>query len=319
MNGISNCAILAIRDEAGLRLSTWNSQPPWTVVRAVAGGRAVWRSAIAGLESCGTVFRMSILLVEHRDSIALVRLNRPDKRNAISFQLLRELDETARQLRRDHRLRAVILCGAGESFSSGIDLSDLAEPRHRLWAAWQLIKPGRSLFQQAFLTWQEMPVPVLAAVHGHCFGAGLQLALAADIRFAAPDCQLSIMESRWGLVPDMGLTRSLRGVVHADVARELTYTARIVRGDEAQPLGLVTHVTPDPLAAAMALAQEIAQRSPDAVLAAKRVLDAMQHQPRRALRLEKLWQLRLLRGRNAAVARKRATDPETPFAPREYD
>jgi enoyl-CoA hydratase/carnithine racemase len=262
---------------------------------------------------------MSILQIERQGGVAVVRLNRPDKRNAISFQLLRELHAAARTLRRDRTLRAVVLCGAGESFSSGIDLADLAEPRHRLWAAWQLIKPGRSLFQQAFLIWQEMPVPVLAALHGHCFGAGLQLALAADIRFATADCQLCIMEARWGLVPDMGLSRSLRGLLRADVAKELTFTARIVRGSEAQPLGLVTHVADDPLAAALALAEEIATRSPDAVLAAKRVLDAMQHRPRRALRLEKIWQLRLLRGRNAALARKRAAAPETAFLPREYD
>lgn len=260
---------------------------------------------------------MTILEIERRGATALVRLNRPDKRNAISFALLRELLAAAKVLRRDRTLRAVILCGAGDSFSSGIDLADLnAAPR--LWAAWQLLKPGRNLFQQAFLCWQELPVPVIAALHGHCFGAGLQLAAAADIRIATPDCQLSIMESRWGLVPDMGLTRSLRGLLQPDVAKELTFTARIVRGDSAQALGLVTHVDADPLAAALALADEIATRSPDAVLAAKRVLDAMQHRPNRALRLERFWQLRLLRGRNGAIARRRAQMPETPFLPREY-
>lgn len=261
---------------------------------------------------------MSTLDIERRGDIAILRLNRPDKRNAISFQMLRDLVAAARTLRRDRALRAVVLCGAGEAFSSGIDLGDLAGA-NRLWAAWQLLKPGRNLFQQAFLTWQEMPVPVIAAVHGYCFGAGMQLALAADIRFSTPDCQLSIMEARWGLVPDMGLTRSLRGLLRPDVARELTYTARVVTGDEAQKLGLVTHVADDPLAAALTLAEEIATRSPDAVLAAKRVLDAMVHRPARALRAEKIWQLRLLRGRNAAVARKRAKAPETPYVPREYD
>jgi enoyl-CoA hydratase/carnithine racemase len=262
---------------------------------------------------------MSVLDVERIGATARVRLDRPDKRNAISFALLRELDAAARTLRRDRTLRAVVLCGAGESFSSGIDLADVADPKHRWWAIWQLLKPGRSLFQQAFLAWQELPVPVLAAIHGHCYGAGLQLALAADIRFATADCELSIMEARWGLVPDMGLTRTLRGLVRADVAKELTYTARVVRGDAAHALGLVTHVADDPLAAAHALADEIAARSPDAVLAAKRVLGAMHDRPQRALRLEKTWQLRLLRGHNAAIARKRAKAPETPFLPREYD
>lgn len=262
---------------------------------------------------------MSTLEIERRGDLAIVRLNRPEKRNAISFQMLGDLHAAARALRRDRNVRAVVLCGAGESFSAGIDLADLAEPRHRLWAAWQLIKPGRSLFQQAFLVWQELPVPVLVALHGHCFGAGLQLALAADIRFASAPCQLSVMEARWGLVPDMGLSRSLRGLVRADVAKELTFTARVIHASEAQALGLVTHIADDPLGAAITLAEEIATRSPDAVLAAKRVLDAMQHRPQRALRLEKFWQLRLLRGRNAALARKRATAAETAFVAREYD
>lgn len=262
---------------------------------------------------------MDTLQLERRGTVAVVRLDRPDRRNAISFRMLRELHETARQLRRDRTLRAVILCGAGESFSSGIDLADLADRRHRLWAAWQLLKPGRSLFQQAFLIWQQLPVPVLAAVHGHCFGAGLQLALSADIRFATADSQLSVMEARWGLVPDMGLSRSLAGLLRPDIARELLYTARIVPGIPAQALGLVTHVADDPLAAALALASEIETRSPDAVLAARRVIDAMLHRPRSALRVEKRWQLRLLRGRNATIARQRAKSPEMPFVPREYD
>jgi enoyl-CoA hydratase/carnithine racemase len=262
---------------------------------------------------------MNTLRIERLGDIAIVRLDRPDKRNAISFRMLRELHDTARELRGDRALRAVVLCGAGESFSSGIDLADLRDRRHRLWAAWQLLKPGRSLFQQAFLIWQELPVPVLAAMHGHCFGAGLQLALSADIRFATPDCQLSAMEARWGLVPDMGLSRSLDGLLRPDIAKELLFTARIVSGTQAQALGLVTHVADDPLTAALTLAGEIETCSPDAVLAGKRVIDAMLHQPRSALRLEKRWQLRLLRGRNAAIARQRAKVPETPFVPREYD
>lgn len=260
-----------------------------------------------------------LIQVESAGGIALVRLNRPDKRNAMSFALLRELLAAARALQRDRSLRGVILAGAGESFSAGIDLVDLGDPRHRLFAFWQLLKPGPSLFQQAFLAWRELPVPVIAALHGHCFGAGMQLALAADIRIATPGCELSIMEARWGLVPDMGLTQTLKGVVAADVARELVYSARVLSGEAAQRLGLVTHVADDPLQAARVLAGEFAARSPDALLAAKRVLDAMtQASPRRALRLEKLWQLKLLLGRNFAVARRRGKDGEARFEPRQY-
>lgn len=261
---------------------------------------------------------MSQLDIEYRDGVAVVRLNRPQKRNAMDFALLRELLACARRLRRDRGLRAVVLAGAGESFSAGIDLGELASPGNRWFAFWELLKPGQSLFQKAFLVWQSLPVPVIAAVHGHCFGAGLQLALAADIRIATPDCQLSIMESRWGLVPDMGLSRSLRGLVSADVAKELTFSARILSGADARALGLVTHVAEDPVEAALVLAAEFAARSPDALLAGKRVLHAMVHTPRRALRLEKWWQLKLLLGRNSTIARRRARAPELEYEPRQY-
>ena len=261
---------------------------------------------------------MSQLDIEYRDGIAVVRLNRPQKRNAMDFALLKELLACAKRLRRDRTLRAIVLAGAGESFSAGIDLDELARSGNRWFAFWELLKPGQSLFQKAFLVWQSLPVPVIAAVHGHCFGAGMQLALAADIRIATPDSQLSIMESRWGLAPDMGLTRSLRGLVAVDVARELTFSARIVTGADAQVLGLVTHVADDPVEAALVLAREFATRSPDAVLAGKRVLHAMVHAPGRALRLEKWWQLKLLLGRNSAIARRRAQSPELEYAPRQY-
>lgn len=263
---------------------------------------------------------MALIEVEHRAGIAVVRLNRPDKRNAMSFALLRELLAQARAIRGDRSVRAVVLAGAGESFSAGIDLDDLGDPKKRWFGVWELIKPGRSLFQQAFLAWQELPVPVVAAVHGHCFGAGMQFALAADVRIAAPDAQLSIMEARWGLVPDMGLTRTLRGVLRTDVAKDLVYSARIVGGEQAAALGLVTWVEASPFDAAFALAAEYAERSPDALLAAKRVLDAMTNgNAIRSLRTEKRWQLRLMRGRNFAIARKRAKSPELAFLPREFD
>jgi enoyl-CoA hydratase/carnithine racemase len=262
---------------------------------------------------------MSLVTVERREGIAIVLLDRPDKRNAMSFALLRELLAHARRLHRDRTLRAVILGGAGESFSAGIDLADLADRRHRWFALWELLKPGPSLFQQAFLAWRDLPVPVIAAVHGHCLGAGMQLAMAADVRIVSPSCQMSFMEAKWGLVPDMGLTRTLRGLVPADILRDLVFSARVVRGDEAHALGLATRVDASPRDAALALALEYAQRSPDALLAAKRVIRSMlEDSPGAALRAEKRWQLRLARGRNAAIARHRAKQPELDYAPREY-
>ncbi|MGL5402585.1 MAG: crotonase/enoyl-CoA hydratase family protein, partial [Acinetobacter sp.] len=191
-------------------------------------------------------------------------------------------------------------------------------PKNTAFAAWELIKPGQSLFQKAFLIWQNLPIPVIAAIEGFCFGAGMQLALAADIRIATPTTKMSIMESRWGLVPDLGLTRSLKGLIGVDLAKELTLTARIFDAEYAKEIGLVTHLDQDPLAKANVIAQEILQRSPDAIMAAKRVLDAMEHQPEKALRLEKLWQLKLLLGKNSSLARKKDKNPEIQFLPRQY-
>ena len=263
---------------------------------------------------------MSQLQIERRGTLALVRLNRPDKRNALSFSLLGELKRAARDLGADRSLRGVMLCGAGPAFCAGIDLGELGNPRNRLFAFWELIRPGRSLFQQAMLAWRELPVPVVAAIRGPCFGAGLQLALAADLRVAAPDAQLSVMEARWGLVPDMGLSTTLRGLLRADVVRELTFSARQVGADEACALGLVSRVAADPEQSALDWLGEFSRRSPDALLAAKRVLNAsIERSPARALAIEKRWQLRLLLGRNRpiAVQRERA-DAEREYAPRQY-
>lgn len=261
---------------------------------------------------------MALLRVEKQHGIATVSLNRPDKRNAMSFALLKELVATAKKIEKDRSIRCVILTGEAHVFSAGIDLSDLNNPKNMAFAAWELIKPGQSLFQKAFLIWQNLPIPVIAAIEGYCFGAGMQLALAADIRIATPNTKMSIMESRWGLVPDMGLTRSLKGLIGVDLAKELTLTARIFDAEYAKQIGLVTHLDNDPLAKARLIAEEILQRSPDAIMAAKRVLDAMEHQPEKALRLEKLWQLKLLLGKNSRLARKKDKNPEVEFLPRQY-
>ena len=261
---------------------------------------------------------MALLRVEKNNGIATVYLNRPEKRNAMSFALLKELVSTAEKLKKDRSLRCVILTGEANVFSAGIDLADLNNPKNRAYAAWELLKPGHSLFQKAFLIWQQLPVPVIAALEGFCFGAGMQLALAADIRIAHPKTQMSIMESRWGLVPDMGLTRSLKGVIGLDLAKELTLTARIFDAEYAKNIGLVTHLNEQPLLQAQQLAEELSQRSPDALAAAKQVLDAMEHRPNHSLRLEKMWQLKLLLGKNSQLARKKDKNPEVQFLPRQY-
>lgn len=261
---------------------------------------------------------MGLLRIEKENGIATVYLNRPDKRNAMSFKLLKALVETAKEIKKDRSIRCVILSGEANVFSAGIDLADLNDPKNKAYAAWELIKPGQSLFQKAFLVWQDLPIPVIAAIEGFCFGAGMQLALAADIRVAHPETQMSIMETRWGLVPDMGLTRTIKGIIGVDLAKELSLTARIFNGQYAKEIGLITHVNETPLQKAQEIAQEMIQRSPDALAAVKSVLDAMEHAPTKSLRLEKIWQLKLLLGKNSQIARKKDKNPEINFLPRQY-
>lgn len=252
--------------------------------------------------------------------IATLTLNRPDKRNAMSFALLRELLRVGEELKEQRDVRAVLLTGEGTSFSAGIDLNDLQSPKNSLTAMWELSRPGPNLFQRVFLVWRDLPVPVIAVIHGHCFGAGMQLALGADFRIATPDSQLAIMEARWGLVPDMAASVTLRGLIGLDMAKELTMTARIVNGIDAKHIGLISHVSDDPMGKALDLAAEICTRSPDAVVAAKRVLNAMvSESDAETLALEKKWQRRLLLGKNFRIAGKRAKQPELGYVERQFD
>ena len=209
------------------------------------------------------------LSVTQANGIAEVVLNRPDKLNAMDEAMFDALSATGRELARDERLRAVILRGAGRGFCAGIDTAVLASFASRIGAVRdEMVTPpageAANRFQHPCTVWADLPVPVIAVLHGPVFGAGLQLALGADIRLAGPDAQLSIMEAKWGLIPDMGLTRLLPGVMRADLALELMLTARVVAATEAAALGLVTRIADDPLDAARALARTIAARNPAA-------------------------------------------------------
>lgn len=212
--------------------------------------------------------------IEIADHVATVTLERPDKHNALDVSMFEGIIGATSRLRDEAGVRAVVLCGAGPSFSSGLDVVSVMAAGQGLDG---LVDPLRgevpNWFQRAAYDWIALPVPVIAAVHGNCFGGGLQIALAADMRIAAPDARLSVMEVRWGLVPDMSITRTLPRLVGIDVAKELTYTGRILTGSEALELGVVTQVADDPLGAARELAAEIAGKSPDAVRGAKRLFD----------------------------------------------
>ena len=239
--------------------------------------------------------------------VADVRLNRPEKLNALDHAMFQALAETGKALAREPAVRAVVLSGEGRAFSAGLDFSGFT-------AMAGDGAPGSSLLdrsdnspanfaQRPAWVWTEVPVPVIAAVHGVAFGGGLQIALAADIRIAAPDARLSVMEIKWGLIPDMTGTQTLRRLVRLDVAKELTFTGRIVSGEEAAALGLVTRVAADPRAAALQMAREIAEKSPDAIRAGKHLLDqSVQLSVADGLRLEERLQVGLIGSANQIEA-----------------
>ena len=210
--------------------------------------------------------------------VADVRLNRPEKRNALDLAMFEALVVTGERLKTQPGLRAVVLSGAGPDFCAGLDFGAFQAMAggERLTAAAELppaAGPASATGQRAAYVWAELPVPVIAAVRGNALGGGLQISLGADIRIVAPDARLSVFEVAWGLIPDMTGTQLLPELVGRDVAKELTYTGRIVSGEEAVRIGLATRTDPDPLRAALAMAKEIAGRSPHAIRAAKRLLD----------------------------------------------
>jgi enoyl-CoA hydratase/carnithine racemase len=213
--------------------------------------------------------------IDVQDHVATVTLARPDKHNALDRAMFEAIIAAAERLSSEPGVRAVVLHGDGPSFCSGLDLASLISTDAGIDA---IVAPLReeppNWFQRTAYDWLRLPVPVIAAVHGNCFGGGLQIALAADIRIATSDARLSVMEVKWGLIPDMSITRTLPRLVGIDVAKELTFTGRLIDGAEAQRLGLVTRVTDDPLAAARELATEIAGKSPDAIRGAKRLFNA---------------------------------------------
>jgi enoyl-CoA hydratase/carnithine racemase len=231
-------------------------------VSAVAAGAVVYHPSVSERVTCRV-----------RAGVADVKLNRPDKLNAVDAAMFGALGEVGDSLATDSSVRAVVLSGEGRAFCAGIDVSVFAGDEGL--AADGTLLGGRGAggrianrAQHAAWVWHELPVPVIAAVHGVALGAGLQIALGADLRLVSPDARLSVLEIRWGLIPDMTGTWTLPRAVGLDVAKELAWTGRMVSGDEAARLGLATRACEDPLGEALALAADLAQRSPQAVSAA---------------------------------------------------
>ena len=249
-----------------------------------------------------------LVTVDVTDGVADVRLNRPDKYNALSPDMFQAIIDASERLAQAREVRAVVLSGNGRGFCAGLDMASMQGLATTDATPGSLLKRDErpeNHAQRPAYAWKRLPVPTIAAVHGVAYGGGLQIALGADIRIAAPDAKLSVLEIKWGLIPDMSISQTLRDVVPLDVAKELTFTGRILSGVDAQELGLVTRVADDPHAAAMSLAREIAGKSPDAVRAAKRLYETSWHADARAgLELEASLQTQLIGSPNQVEAVK---------------
>jgi enoyl-CoA hydratase/carnithine racemase len=255
------------------------------------------------------------------DGVADVRLVRADKMNALDAAMFEALVDATERLSREKGLRAVVLSGEGRAFCAGLDMGRFAamndnggngiaggEKRDLTIRTHGLA----NFAQQAVWGWRQLPVPVIAAIHGVAFGGGFQLALGADMRLLAPDARMSIMEIKWGLVPDMAGTPILASLVRDDILRELTFTGRIFSAQEALSYGLATRICDDPRGAALALALEIAGKSPDAIRAAKRMLNKLSVDPAPALLAESVEQQKLLGSPNQTEAVRANIDKRAP-------
>jgi len=259
--------------------------------------------------------------VNIKHSIAYVSLARPDKRNALDMAMFKSIVQNIKVLRKNRGIRAVIVSGDGEDFCSGLDVKSMMKSPTGPLKLLKKINPwSANLAQRVSTDWQKIGAPVIMAIHGRCWGGGLHIALGGDIRIATPDSSLSIMEGRWGLIPDMGGLLTLRTHCRIDVAKELTMTAKIIDGNAAQKAGLVTHVTDDPMAMAQTLADEICLQSPDSVAAVKKLYNKSWISGRgTALMRETFYQLRVILGKNSKIKTYNQTheaDKQKHFLPR---
>ena len=254
--------------------------------------------------------------------------------NALDMSMFESIAGAAAQLRDDPSVRAIILSGDGRAFCTGLDVKSVANVgSNPLKNVERLLERpsgyGRpypegtsigNLAQDVGYLWRDIPVPVIASLHGMCFGGGMQIALGADMRFATPDCKLSVMEAKWGLIPDMSASVTLRELVRIDVAKELTMTGRIITGEEAAELGLVTRCVADPMEESIKVAEEIVARSPDSVAATKRLYQETWVAPEvTCLKEETIIQRQLLASYNQLAASGRNFGIKIPYVKRKDD
>jgi enoyl-CoA hydratase/carnithine racemase len=246
------------------------------------------------------------------NNIAFVTLNRSDKRNALDMAMFKSIDKVSRQLRHDREIRAVIVQANGEDFCSGLDIKSMLRSRSSILTLLAKWLPGQAnLAQRVSYNWRKIPVPVIMVIQGRCWGGGLQIALGADFRFATADACFSIMEGKWGLIPDMGGNLVLRELVTKDIALKLVMTAEVISAQTALEYGLITQVSDEPLQQAMQLVEKITERSPDAVAAVKKLYHQNWFKAEwKMLARESYYQLKILLGKNQNRAAKRQLKPE---------
>lgn len=244
------------------------------------------------------------IVYEVRDHIAYVWMNRPEKLNGLDMPMFEQMVATAKKIRKDRKIRAVVLAAKGDSFCAGLDFKAVAKSPTfipKVFLKWPWTK--QNLAQEIANCWRDLSVPVICAIHGNCFGGGMQIALACDYRIATPDANLSIMEMKWGLIPDMSGMVNLSRLTRVDIAQELTMTGRQFSATEGYEYGLISKLAADPVAEAEKLAQVIATKSPDAIAATKYLFKkTWKADTWKALRWERWVQARLLGRKNQKIA-----------------
>ncbi len=261
------------------------------------------------------------VLTEIDGPIAYVTLNRPEKLNGVDLEMITELIAVAESLKANHDIRAIVLQGKGRSFCAGLDFAAAFKDRKRVARFFVAGPRTVNRFQKVTTIWRDVPVPVIAVVQGHCYGAGVQLAAGADFRFTTPDATWSILEAKWGLVPDMGGTVPFGDQMRADDVMRLSMTGEQITGARAAEIGLATEAVDEPIKAALDLIARISERSPDSVAATKKLIYANRRGSlRSAWRLERKLQSRMFKSANTKIARESAAAKQrATYGPRTFD
>ncbi|TQV75110.1 crotonase/enoyl-CoA hydratase family protein [Aliikangiella marina] len=248
------------------------------------------------------------IVINVENKIATVSFSRPDKHNALDMPMFYAIDKTVRILKKRKDVRVIIVNGEGQSFCSGLDIkSVMTNKGNAIKLLWKWLPGNANLAQRVTVGWRRLRVPVIMAIHGKCWGGGMQIALGGDYRIAAADASLSIMEARWGLIPDMGGTIALSENMPVDQAMKLAMTAETLSAEEALNLKLISQVAEDPYQAAKNFAESLVERSPDVLGTIKPVYHSLWcPSERKILARETLNQWRIIFGKNRAIAVKKA-------------